>query len=80
MRFIRFSERTEEIASVGVLATADQCEDVTKEILDEGRTLVSPLRMKQPQRTRVDEHPNVATDIDIDEIQRWLGAPKPEML
>src|SRR5690349_18422051 len=44
-----------------------------EEVLDELDALVRPLGLEEEQGLRVEEDGNVAVDLNVDEVELWLG-------
>jgi hypothetical protein len=78
--FIWFSKRTQQRSSVYVSSIVDQLENMSKEVLNERRALVSPLGVKQAKSTGIDEDPDIAADVHIDEVQCGFCATEAKIL
>lgn len=80
MRLVRLPQDAQQSAPIRIAVFANHLQDGAEKVLYQRYALVTPPRRQKAKCAWIDEYPQVANDIDIDEVQCRLGAIEVVML
>jgi hypothetical protein len=76
MRFVRFTEGSEQPFRSPMLALLNMPENGLEEIMDERDAPVTPVRRQLRKRSRADKHGRVREHVNINEVECGLCSTK----
>lgn len=74
VRLVGFAQSAEQLADLGGVTGGDAREDLGEEGVQQVSALLARVALQEPEGPGVQEHADVVVDVDVDEVERRLGA------